>query len=99
MIEIAPKETEIRANWYDATLYCFSLNIDGKTGWRLPSKDELNEIYKSKNDFEPWFYWSSTEEDEIYVWNQGFGRNGGSQSYNRKGGSGDFYTRAIRTIP
>jgi hypothetical protein len=39
--EIAPKETEIRANWYDAKLYCFSLNIDGKTGWRLPTDREF----------------------------------------------------------
>jgi hypothetical protein len=29
--EIAPKETEIQANWGDARLYCFALNIDGKT--------------------------------------------------------------------
>ena len=43
--EIAPKEIEIQANWDDAKLYCFSLTIDGKVGWRLPTKDELNQIY------------------------------------------------------
>ena len=36
-IEIAPEEFwQDRLNWLDAKLYCFSLNIDGKTGWRLP---------------------------------------------------------------
>jgi hypothetical protein len=42
--EIAPKSTETKLNWNDARLYCFSLNIDGKTGWRLPTNDELHEI-------------------------------------------------------
>ena len=59
--EIAPKSTEIQANWYDAKLYCFSLDIDGKTGWRMPTKEELNEIYQSENDFVGGTYWSSTE--------------------------------------
>ena len=39
--EIAPKSTEIQSNWDDARLYCFSLDIGGKTGWRLPTIDEL----------------------------------------------------------
>jgi hypothetical protein len=50
--EIAPKSTEIQTNWEEARMYCFSLNIDGKIGWRLPTKAELNEIYQSENDFE-----------------------------------------------
>ena len=58
--EIAPKETEIQANWDAAKLYCFSLNIDGKTGWRLPTIEELAEIYKSETDFEQRWYWSGT---------------------------------------
>jgi len=71
--EIAPKETEIRANWYEARMYCFSLDIDGKVGWRLPTRDELNEMYKIyqadsvfKNNAG---YWSSTENDSggVYV--------------------------------
>lgn len=46
--EIAPKYTETKLNWWDAKLYCFSLNDRGKTGWRLPTKEELGEMYKSK---------------------------------------------------
>ena len=63
IFEIAPKWTEITATWYDAKLYCFTLNIDGKTGWRLPTKEELDQIYRSKNDFVGISYWSSTERD------------------------------------
>lgn len=32
-------------NYYDAILYCFSLNIDGKTGWRLLTYDEHAKYY------------------------------------------------------
>ena len=56
--EIAPKETEIHANWNDAKLYCFSINIDGKTGWRLPNREELCEIFNSEHDYKPEWYWS-----------------------------------------
>jgi hypothetical protein len=76
--EIAPKETEIEANWYEAKMYCFSLNIDGKIGWRLPTNDELNEIFQSANDFRGFWYWSSTEYNGKNVWVQTF--NNGFQS-------------------
>jgi hypothetical protein len=94
--EIAPKSTEIESNWFDAKLYCFSLNIDGKTGWRLPTKQELNEIYQSENDFENSWYWSSTEYDGDYAWAQGM--SSGSQTYDDKN-DGGYYVRAIRSIP
>jgi hypothetical protein len=93
--EIAPKSTEIRANWYDARLYCFALNIDGKTGWRLPTKDELNEIYQSKNDLEEEWYWSSTECNDDNAWGQCF--YGGAHSDGDKN-YGDIYVRAVRDI-
>jgi formylglycine-generating enzyme required for sulfatase activity len=93
--EIAPKSTEIQANWYDAKLYCFSLNIDGKTGWRLPTEEELNEIYQSENDFEKYWYWSSTESGGRYAWGQNF--NGGIQS-NYGGKNNGLYIRAIRDL-
>jgi hypothetical protein len=93
--EMAPKETEIQANWDDANLYCFSLNIDGKTGWRLPTKDELNQIYESENDFVGNNYWSSTEGRGNCTWVQDF--NDGDQ-YNGLKNFGGNYVRAIRTI-
>ena len=94
--EIAPKETEIKSNWDDAKLYCFSLNIDGKVGWRLPSIDELREIYKSENDFEQRWYWSSTEFTGNYAWFQTM--SNGYQNYCKKN-HGSHYVRAIRSIP
>jgi hypothetical protein len=37
MIEIAPEEYHKKLSWNEAMLYCFSLNINGKIGWRIPS--------------------------------------------------------------
>ena len=91
--EIAPKETETRLNWDDARLYCFSLNIDGKIGWRLPTKEELNEIYESNNDFEERWYWSSTENNDSFAWSQYF--DGGYQNRSYKVSSANV--RAIRS--
>lgn len=94
--EIAPKSTEIQANWDDAKLYCFALNVDGKTGWRLPTKDELNEIYQTENDFVGYYYWSSVEIDGILAWFQNFGN--GNQGYNGVKNDSGVYVRAVRTI-
>jgi hypothetical protein len=48
-IEIAPFEYEKTLSIDDAMLYCFTLNIDGKTGWRLPTLTELK--YITENNF------------------------------------------------
>jgi hypothetical protein len=60
MIEIAPKEYWIQCTYEEAVLYCFTLDIDGKIGWRLPKKDE-NIIYESSddNDFVNIFTWQA----------------------------------------
>jgi hypothetical protein len=67
MIEIAPM-TKSRFIYNDAVLYCFALNIDGKIGWRLPTAEELYQIYKTTT--EPNYdidhmilVWSSTAAD------------------------------------
>jgi hypothetical protein len=92
-VEIAPKETEVRLTWDEARMYSFSLNIDGKTGWRLPDKDELNEIYQAKNDFEKWYYWSSTARIVNRAWSHCFA--GGSRGYHSKNFR-NVYVRAVR---
>ena len=93
--EIAPKSTEIQSNWHTAMSYCENLNIDGKTGWRLPTNGELNDIYKSDNDFEHDWYWSSTEFSGNFAWFQCF--DSGYQTNGHKTSDG-YYVRAIRSI-
>lgn len=39
-IEVAPAEYRIKCSYDEAVLYCFQLEIDGKTGWRLPTEEE-----------------------------------------------------------
>jgi hypothetical protein len=96
--EIAPKEYEIRGNWDDSRFYCFALNIDGKSDWRLPTKEELNEIFQSAHDFEDGSYWSSTpsDVDEVGVRVQIFDTSGFEYSAIKSSPYG--YTRAVRTI-
>jgi hypothetical protein len=92
--EIAPNEYEIKASWYEARMYCFALNIDGKVGWRLPTKEELDEIYESENDFRKTFYMSSTEGNDSTAWNQHF-TSGNQYNFNKTSGS---YVRAVRDV-
>lgn len=37
---ISPEEYHRFGRWAEAKMYCFSLEIDGKTGWRLPTRAE-----------------------------------------------------------
>ena len=68
--EIAPKSTEIVSNWDDARFYCFSLSIDGKSGWRLPTKKELHLLVILENDFHNEYYWTNDEWGNVSVWVQ-----------------------------
>jgi hypothetical protein len=78
-IEIECAETNTAAH------YCATLEIDGYTGWYLPSKDELKLIYENlkeanflsrfyKRNYEGSliFYWSSTEVSDSLAWCQEF---------------------------
>jgi hypothetical protein len=82
--------------WDDATKACREL---GK-GWRLPTKVELNILFKNKNKivgFVDKFYWSSTEVDGVnVVWLQYFGFGDGEQFLLNK--NDPNYVRAVRTF-
>lgn len=44
MIKISPREYHINCTYNEAILYCFSLNIDGYSSWRLPTEEERDGI-------------------------------------------------------
>jgi len=89
-----------------AAKICADMNINGYTDWFLPSRDELNEMYKvlcagnvNANiggfDIGRTFYWSSSEGDVVTVWVQSFAD--GSQ-HGRTFRYGDYCIRAIRAF-
>ena len=65
--------------------------------WYLPSKYELNLLYLQKGlvgGFASAYYWSSTEYNISYAWEQRF--DDGSQGYFYKANT--FYVRAVRAF-
>tara|TARA_R110001592_G_scaffold80028_5_gene238790 strand:+ start:103 stop:426 length:324 start_codon:yes stop_codon:yes gene_type:complete len=78
-------------NWHEAKIACKKLG----TGWRLPTKDELNMLYENMEeigDFALNYYWSSTEYVNSNAWLQDF--TNGFQLINVK--VDYFYVRAVR---
>ena len=62
-----------------AALACVGLIQNGYQDWYLPSKNELNELYKQKDvvgGFSPFSYWSSSEKNATKAWMKNF--NNGS---------------------
>lgn len=74
------KTDEGYANWNEANSKCNDSTREGKSDWRLPSKDELTTIYNNKNSlqatgftgFKPNGYWSSTAEASDTHWRVNF---------------------------
>ena len=86
----------------------YSVTVGSVTygGWYLPSKYELNLMYKNIGpgnalglgnigDFTTNYYWSSTEFDNSTAGSQNF--NNGNQYYNNKGSAGHS-VRAVRAF-
>ena len=55
-------------SWFDANNFCNNLTLCGYTDWRLPTKDELLQMYNDRNTIGGFFvlsyphvYWSSTQ--------------------------------------
>jgi hypothetical protein len=74
MLEFAPKNTEIIANWDTAIMYCQFLDIDGKNDWRLPTFDELYSLDGNIDDLElhGLWLWTGTETNLTHAWVLGF---------------------------
>jgi hypothetical protein len=67
---------------------------NGKSDWHLPSKDELNELFKQRDTvlfFAGDFVWSSSEASAISAWIMNF-----SQGY--QGSPPKYYTRRVRPV-
>ena len=91
---------ELNGNY--AAKICDDLELGGYSDWFLPSKDELNELYKQEStvgSFVSSNYWSSSERNNSdYVWGQGFGSgvHGGAQGGASK--DSDRLVRAVRAF-
>ena len=81
-LEAAPPDFEFEGNWNSANTVCRLLSINGFTGWRLPTRDELSFMYlnlkqKGLGGFGNDTYWSSTEERAVlgFTMYHNFGSN------------------------
>ena len=76
---------------------CWRYKGSGYTDWFLPSRDELNELYKQRSvvgGFTSNLYWSSSEYNYAFAWFQNF--SNGGQTYDYKGNI--YYVRAVRAF-
>ena len=69
-----------------AAQLCNDLVLNGYDDWFLPSKDELNELYKNKDligGFSDEWYWSSSEDPDAGpdTWSQNFGTGAQAGGY------------------
>lgn len=95
-LQVAERDLVVQMNWFDAELACKELG----DGWRLPTKEELHELYINKTTlggFKDKHYWSSTIQKNVEnsVWTIEFGYGGiGGSDKNRC----LYYARPVRTI-
>jgi hypothetical protein len=98
-LEAAGVHGEFSATWNNALNRVDSLVADGYDDWRLPSKEELNMMYrnlhqKGLGDFSNSWYWSSSQGNTDSSWQQHFSSgNQGSYSKNHTGS-----VRAVRAF-
>ena len=79
-----------------AALLCYDYETGGYSDWFLPSKDELNELYKNRvaiGGFDNDYYVSSSEVGKSGVWCQEFQNNGEQDAYTK---TGYYRVRAVR---
>lgn len=67
-IEIAQLKNNDAMLWKDAATFCETLEFDGKHDWRLPSVEELKQIYKELNGQYEDFFWTGDSQSYFLVW-------------------------------
>jgi hypothetical protein len=82
-----------------AAQLCANLDFGGYKDWFLPSKDELNVMYqnlkrKGLGSFSGSYYWSSSQGNTNYSWDQNF--SSGDQNYYAKNNTNSV--RAVRAL-
>jgi hypothetical protein len=98
-LEVAEYDFPTTMTWEKAQKACADLG----SGWRLPTKDELNLLYKNKDEiggFAVAYYWSSTEgRDNGLAWVQYFGNSIHGNGFQDNGKKYlDFSVCAVRTF-
>ena len=97
---VAENDFEYQMNWAEAEEACYNLG----DGWRLPTKKELEIIYKElhqkgKGNFKNYKYWSSEEDIESYhdyvAWDFNFSDG---NFYSNAAKNNVFNVRAVRTL-
>jgi|TARA_B110000090_G_scaffold204357_1_gene250348 hypothetical protein len=88
-----------KRNWTNAKIACEALDINGYSDWHLPTKEELQYLYKNLHqvgiaDFERRLYWSSTENDFNLAWKQNFSNGNQYRNYKDKASN----VRAVRAF-
>jgi hypothetical protein len=92
-IRVAKKDFLTEMTWEQAMEACAALG----NGWRLPTIDELNEMYEHREalgGFSSCSYWSSSEDTDDYAWDKSF--DDGSLYDGSK--LNPYCVRAVRTV-
>ncbi len=77
--EKSPSTTTM--NWYDAIAHCYTMEVGGRKGWRLPTVEELASLapLPAGHPFQnvQSFYWSATTDagSTSFAWHVGLGND------------------------
>lgn len=85
--EVLPDDLDGYYTWSDANSACANLTAFGKSSWYLPNKEELDFLYRHKDEiggFVDGMYWSSSIYRSYLPWGQRFS-NGCQNTYSPKG--------------
>lgn len=102
---ISLEDLSNEADWKNAKTFCESYSINSFEDWRLPTKSEMEMIYKNlspmsinlKNNLEDTYYWTETicNHNVGTTWPYSFDFDRGESDHN-KGMVNKFHVRAVR---